>query len=1508
MAVDSEQSHLEKLGNQKNAIHTQKDFRAALMTMEMKERLKKRISEQELVFMEFENILKVMNQRLDLQQARLINDFPNLSKYAASHDVRSKPQNESQEKESLMTSYRTVLLEANHHVHEEYVSLLPNTSTINKDSCMPFKNFDGSCTALQDSLRLSDSLASLSCTRSVEHPDINLFNKNVKVESRSSESYEIHKHLNDDINNLTNKLLKCEPESSLERKVEKSETFGHQQRKSSGITNSAMEMRLSNEVFIDRNIADNMNRHSLSLKNPYQQANSILFMDEPSATQEMKDFRSGTFSTLHHSLPYSMDSDLDNRTMMYGDDPQMSKMSRVILEETLLPRKTKEGFDSNSISNSFSIKPHGVGQGNKSLLVRSKSLKDKMKAIPAVDLSSFSQRETLRTSNSPFPFSLDIDEKHRDNENPLKPMKLHPIVPIQANVMKVIEFDGFENNIDDASAALPGQEMKLVEKISTPDESTTPFFSDDDEMSTVSQCIQEKKEIIHRSNQHLTSQETRNNLRKQLRTSQDYTNLSGVEVLESIQRSNTVDPDVMTDNGTIKIQTPTGTKKKESNQISASRIDITDISSGAERGIDAITHRIAVKDKNTDILIDDKFSRELGIKTLPFEKPEEALRHEMAKDGTKSSIAKASLGTVIEHEIANEISTSFIPPEDANQITDLTLSDLASSVNGKTFSSKGKDSETVGKNIDDRENKDTTCYVKSNKKNLEFLQQLTRNLESRSEDFVRQSPSSISIADANREIDTSSHPNSSDNISNNLTSITKKDQQIAMQYTRMLKVGVALEGVRHKMAKDGVKPSIVTYVLSTVTKEVDHSSLSPWDTSIGAVSNGFGSLSTEKGSNSISDGIRETDTSTQPSDSKDNSSNCTSISKEDHQIAMHYTKMLKVGVAVEGVCQKMANDGVNPNVVSYVLSTVTEDPKHSSLFPWNRNKGADSNETAFRSANMNNLSIADSVKLESSQEVSQFHIPQQAKFSSTEKQSKTPESVALPSMKNGILEKSRPSGGRRYKGLHWTPLTDKEIQNSIWKAKSNQNTSMTAPATIDITKLIELFQKRSMKAPVANYSPVRRSRSKGNPVVINIQRANNIAIGLRAFKDLTYKELADLVNDLDPSALLTEEQIDVLKGIIPNAREVNDLRAYKGDEKNLAPPELFLREMVSVKRAEVKVAILKSMISFQTASLDLLSNFKTLESACKQVTNSVRLPEVLMLVLQLGNIMNEGTTTGGASGFKFDSLLKLSQTKSSDGRTTLLDFIVMMFISRNNRDALDLETELSDCHLASKLSISEMTASLKAMSSTVVVCKEELNEMQQEPGLAANKAMMLSTFKGSSLRRIQSGRPLNEQLVVQTMLPKSQHHKEVDGRLRGNPSFLDELRCRLPVSNESGSLPESSEPFKSITIAHSGILRDSSMTESSQKLPETSQLASVSRLNQFIAEADETLSNVKDCMDAAFKACRELSTYCGESDNVHVASKLLEILSQFVSNLNKATKDHDIKCQAKAKKIAPLRL
>lgn len=83
-----------------------------------------------------------------------------------------------------------------------------------------------------------------------------------------------------------------------------------------------------------------------------------------------------------------------------------------------------------------------------------------------------------------------------------------------------------------------------------------------------------------------------------------------------------------------------------------------------------------------------------------------------------------------------------------------------------------------------------------------------------------------------------------------------------------------------------------------------------------------------------------------------------------------------------------------------------------------------------------------------------------------------------------------------------------------------------------------------------------------------------------------------------------------------------------------------------------------------TLGADINSSFVTLRAVASQILSSEGLREIMVSVLAIGNAMNRGSWKGSATGFRLGSLIKLSQTKSTDGKSTLLDYLVLVLHER----------------------------------------------------------------------------------------------------------------------------------------------------------------------------------------------------------------------------------------------------
>jgi hypothetical protein len=73
---------------------------------------------------------------------------------------------------------------------------------------------------------------------------------------------------------------------------------------------------------------------------------------------------------------------------------------------------------------------------------------------------------------------------------------------------------------------------------------------------------------------------------------------------------------------------------------------------------------------------------------------------------------------------------------------------------------------------------------------------------------------------------------------------------------------------------------------------------------------------------------------------------------------------------------------------------------------------------------------------------------------------------------------------------------------------------------------------------------------------------------------------------------------------------------------------------------------------------------QVVRSACEAVMASKGLALVLQQMLVVGNLMNEGSRKGQASGITLESLLKLIHTKGTDKKTTVLDYVIGLCLDK----------------------------------------------------------------------------------------------------------------------------------------------------------------------------------------------------------------------------------------------------
>lgn len=801
----------------------------------------------------------------------------------------------------------------------------------------------------------------------------------------------------------------------------------------------------------------------------------------------------------------------------------------------------------------------------------------------------------------------------------------------------------------------------------------------------------------------------------------------------------------------------------------------------------------------------------------------------------------------------------------------------------------------------------------------------------------RQKRKTKSSAEAMREIqsDWTSYGTEKDSTGSAQSGLSSEEEKIAETYRKMLKVSIPPEAVRHRMTKDGVADKIVAAVLSEPSKELKAStasvSLSEEDEKVAETYRKMLKLQIppeavrhKMTKDQVNARIVDAVLGAGPSESKAEQPLQPSLSEEEEKLAASYRKMLKMMIPADAVRHKMKKDQASNNVVVAVFGPESDESKEAEqenksalseeeeevaasyrkmlkmMIPAEavRHKmkkdqvdvkivaavlGVDPNEEQQSKKNEASLTPADEKVAATYRKMIRMKVPPDGVRHKMEKNGVSEHiveavlgaDITQPKAKKATTEAAKKPSvqGSKLVSLHWTPLSGEALDNSVWRASKKRKVGVAQPEGSDISKLVELFQKKTNKR-VASATEASAGDGKGDDMakLIDLNRANNLAISLKAFKDFSHEKLADTIAHLDPLQKITGERVQFMRDLLPTPTEAKVIKAYKGDERRLVPAELFFTKIVKVSRVQTKIQVMQAMDTLNDHASELGEKFVILETVCSQIMNSEKLEEVLDMVLHIGNIMNEGTRTGGAAGFKFDSLLRLTQTKSSDGKMTVLDYIVMIFVAKEKRETLQLLSDFPDCQVAGKMLITDMVNEVNNMNAALKKCEIELENLKKDNGETPPsveesdpRAALLAALKKKAGGGVEETpkKPKNfgkrDAFLAAIEARKVPEPTELNGK-PGKKKMVDDAS------------PPEKEPF---------VAKDASLK------------SGIQRLEAFIADAKGVLKNLEDERDRAIDACKSLSRYCGESGGERATSTLIDILSQFATNLESAVKKHD---------------
>ncbi|KAK7362061.1 hypothetical protein VNO77_04161 [Canavalia gladiata] len=264
----------------------------------------------------------------------------------------------------------------------------------------------------------------------------------------------------------------------------------------------------------------------------------------------------------------------------------------------------------------------------------------------------------------------------------------------------------------------------------------------------------------------------------------------------------------------------------------------------------------------------------------------------------------------------------------------------------------------------------------------------------------------------------------------------------------------------------------------------------------------------------------------------------------------------------------------------------------------------------------------------------------------------------------------------KLKPLHWDKVSTNNSDHSMVWDKVDRGSFRVDQDLMEALFGYVATNRRSPKGQNHSTIPSKdASASSAKTFLLEPRKSQNIAIVL---KSLAVSQ-GDIVEALNDGKGLNADTLEKLSRVSPTEEEQSLILQYKGDPARLAAAESFLYNLLkAVPSAFKRLNAMLFRLNYASEIQEVKESLHTIELGCKELRSQGLFVKLLEAVLKAGNRMNAGTARGNAQAFNLASLRKLSDVKSTNGKTTLLHFVVEEVVrSEGKRVALNRNGSLS---------------------------------------------------------------------------------------------------------------------------------------------------------------------------------------------------------------------------------------
>ncbi|XP_055958632.1 protein diaphanous homolog 1 isoform X2 [Patella vulgata] len=356
------------------------------------------------------------------------------------------------------------------------------------------------------------------------------------------------------------------------------------------------------------------------------------------------------------------------------------------------------------------------------------------------------------------------------------------------------------------------------------------------------------------------------------------------------------------------------------------------------------------------------------------------------------------------------------------------------------------------------------------------------------------------------------------------------------------------------------------------------------------------------------------------------------------------------------------------------------------------------------------------------------------------------------------------------KRLNWNKINVRNLdEDAIW-------TNIKEEEYESEDLLLKLESKFAVKAPptketenVASKKPAKKVKELK---VLDGKMAQNLSIFLGSVK-VPYPEIKRRILAMDEENL-SAQVIDQLIKFMPSPEEMNKIAALTDDYNDLAEAEQFCVTMSSIKRLTPRLNSMLFKMGFPEAVSEIKPGLVAAAEACEEVLNSKKFTKLMELILFVGNYLNAGSRNAQTVGFDISFLTKLNNTKSQDGKTTLLNFLAEI-VEDKYPDIAGFIDDLSYADKAARVSDEQLTKNLNDMNKQLNNLELDLKNMNNQQLVEGDEfANVMNQFVTSA--RDQYEVLNNMYKKVDTLFTKLSKYLTFDNKKYSLEEFFTDLK------------------------------------------------------------------------------------------------------------------------------------